>query len=160
MNTHTISVLVENHAGALSRISNLFSSRGYNISSLTVAETDDPTVSRMSIVVGGDESTLEQVVKQLNRLVDVIKVLDFVGEPIVDRELVLVRVDAGKSNRHELVSLSSLFGARVAAVSATSITLELAGPCRSIDDFVALIKPYGIKELVRSGTVAISAARK
>ncbi|MFW6254462.1 MAG: acetolactate synthase small subunit, partial [Chitinivibrionales bacterium] len=97
MSMHTISVFVENHSGALSRIAGLFSSRGYNINSLTVAETEDPEISRMTISVGGDENVLEQVVKQLNRLIDVIKVVDFADEPIVDRELLLVRLDTTKN---------------------------------------------------------------
>ena len=159
MSTHTISLLVENHAGALSRIAGLFSSRGYNITSLTVAETDDPTVSRMTIVVAGDESILEQVVKQLNRLVDVIKVMDFGGESIIDRELLLVRIDATKSNRHEIFSLASIFGAKVAAVSPTSMTIELAAEGKMLEDFIALVKPYGIKEVVRSGRIAVAKAK-
>ena len=107
MSVHTISILVENHSGALSRISGLFSSRGYNITSLTVAETDDPTVSRMTIVVDGEEEILEQIVKQLNRLIDVIKVIDFEAEPLIEREMVLLRVDSSNANR-EIVELGSI----------------------------------------------------
>jgi acetolactate synthase-1/3 small subunit len=160
MSAHTISVLVENHSGALSRIAGLFSSRGYNIESLTVAETEDTSVSRMTIKVTGDEAVLEQVVKQLNRLVDVIKVIDFKDVAIVNRELLLVRVDASKSNRHEIITLVDVFGAKIAAVSSTAVTLELSGDSQSIDDFVALVKPYGIKELARSGSIAIARANK
>ncbi len=156
MSTHTISVFVENHSGALSRIAGLFSSRAYNISSLTVAETEDPSVSRMTIVVSGDESVLEQVTKQLNRLIDVIKVLDFSGTRTVDRELLLVRLDANKGNRHEILALASIFGGRTASVSAGSITIELSGESHTVDDFIALAKPYGIKELVRSGKIAMA----
>jgi len=160
MNAHTISVLVENHPGALSRIVGLFSSRGYNILSLTVAETEDTTVSRMTIVVAGDEDVLEQVVKQLNRLIDVIKVIDFRDEPIVNRELLLIRLDAGKTNRHEVFSLADVFGAKVASVSPSAITLELSGESGTVDEFVALVRPYGIKELARSGAIAIARATK
>ncbi len=160
MGTHTISVLVENHSGALSRIAGLFSSRGYNISSLTVAETEDPSVSRMTIIVDGDESVLEQIVKQLNRLVDVIKVIDFGDEPIVEREMLLINVDSSKANRHEIVELGGIFGARIASVSPTSITFEMTGTKKSIDDFMMMVKPYGIKEVVRSGTIAIAQAKK
>lgn len=160
MSAHTISVLVENHSGALSRISGLFSSRGYNISSLTVAETDDPTVSRMTIIVDGEENVLEQIVKQLNRLIDVIKVIDFKGEPIVEREMLLVKVDTSKSNRIEIVELGNIFGARVASVSPSSVIMELTGEKNKIDDFINMVKSYGIKEIVRSGTIAISQARK
>jgi acetolactate synthase I/III small subunit len=160
MSTHTISILTENHSGSLSRIAGLFSSRGYNISTLTVAETEDPEVSRMTIVVTGDNDILEQIVKQLNKLIDVIKVMDFQEEPIIERELLLVRVDSTKSNRHEIVETANLFNAGVAAVTAGSITLELLGTTQSIDEFVILLKPYGIKELVRSGAVAIAKSKK
>lgn len=155
MSTHIISLLVENRHGALSRIANLFSSRGYNITSLNVAETDDESVSRMTIVVAGDEDVLEQVAKQLNKLIDVIKVIDFVGESVIDRELVLVRVDVSRSNRHEVVELADIFGGKIAAVAASSVTIELTNTSQMIDDFIALIKPYGIKETVRTGKVAL-----
>jgi acetolactate synthase I/III small subunit len=160
MSTHTISVLVENHSGALSRIAGLFSSRGYNISSLTVAETDDPTVSRMTIVVGGEEDILEQIVKQLNRLIDVIKVIDFADENAIEREMLLVIVDASKTNRHEIIELGTIFGAKIASVAPSSITIEMMGSRRHIDDFISMIKPYGIKEIVRSGTIALAQSRK
>jgi len=160
MSTHTISILTENHSGSLSRIAGLFSSRGYNISTLTVAETEDPEVSRMTIVVTGDNDILEQIVKQLNKLIDVIKVMDFQEEPIIERELLLVRVDSTKSNRHEIVETANLFKAGVAAVTAGSITLELLGTTQDIDEFIILLKPYGIKELVRSGAVAIAKSKK
>lgn len=160
MGVHTISVLVENNSGALSRISGLFSSRGYNISSLTVAETDDPSVSRMTIVVGGEESILEQIVKQLNRLIDVIKVIDFQGEPVVEREMVLVRIDTHPATRHEIIDVASIFGAKIAAVSPASITFEMMGTKNVVNDFITMIKSYGIKELVRSGSIAIANNRK
>jgi acetolactate synthase-1/3 small subunit len=160
MSAHTISVSVENRHGALSRIAGLFASRGYNITSLTVAETEDPSVSRMTIVVAGDESVLEQVIKQLNRLIDVIKVIDFVKETVIDREVILMRLDATKSTRHEIVGLASIFNGKVAAISPTSITVELTGTTQTISDFISMVKPYGIKELVRSGKIAIAQARK
>ena len=160
MSTHTISVLVENHSGALSRIAGLFSSRGYNITSLTVAETDDQSVSRMTIVVSGEEEILEQIVKQLNRLIDVIKVIDLPDEETIEREMVMVIVDASKSNRHEIIELANIFGAKIAAVAHSSITTEMMGTRRNIDDFLALVKPYGIKEVVRSGAIAIAQTRK
>lgn len=155
MSNRTISVLVENHSGTLSRISGLFSSRGYNITSLTVGETEDPSVSRMTIVVEGDDSVIEQVGKQLNKLIDVIKVIDFEGSPIIERELVLVRLDSGKTTRHEIIELAGVFGARVASVGTSSITLELSATCGAISDFIALIRPYGIKELIRTGKIAM-----
>jgi acetolactate synthase-1/3 small subunit len=156
MTTHTLSLLVENHSGALSRIAGLFSSRGYNITTLTVAETDDTTVSRMTIVVAGDEAILEQIVKQLNKLIDVIKVIDFLDQPIIERELLLVRTDSSKTSRHELIELAEIFGAKIASVASKSLTFELAGPKATIDDFVGMIKPFGIKEIVRSGAIAIT----
>jgi acetolactate synthase-1/3 small subunit len=106
---------------------NLFSGRGYNISSLTVAETEDATVSRMTIVVTGDEEILEQIVKQLNKLIDVIKVIDFIGEPIIERELLLARIDTSKSNRHEIIELCDIFKARIVSVSQKSLTVEMSG---------------------------------
>jgi acetolactate synthase-1/3 small subunit len=160
MNTHTISLTVENRHGALSRIANLFSSRGYNISSLNVAETEDPSISRMTIVVAGDEDIIEQVVKQLNRLIDVIKVTDFSGEPTLNREAMLLRVDIGKSNRDDVVKLATLFGAKVAGATSNSVVLELTAEPKMLDDFVAGLRPFGLKELVRSGPIAVSAARK
>jgi acetolactate synthase I/III small subunit len=156
MSTHTISILLENHSGALSRVSGLFSSRGYNITSLAVAETDDPTVSRMTIVVDGEESILEQIVKQLNRLIDVIKVMDFVDGEVIEREIVLLRILTSKSNRTEIVQLIQLFSAKIASVTPASLLVELTGTKSVINDFIALLKPYGIKELVRSGTIAIA----
>jgi acetolactate synthase I/III small subunit len=156
MSTHTLSLLVENRHGALSRIANLFSSRGYNISSLTVAETEDASVSRMTIVVAGDEDILEQIVKQLNKLIDVIKVIDFIDQPILERELVLVRVDASRGNRHELLDLCDIFGARIQSVAQKSVTMELAGHTSTVEDFIAMVRPFGIKEIVRSGAVAMA----
>jgi acetolactate synthase-1/3 small subunit len=140
MSTHTLSLLVENRHGALSRIANLFSGRGYNISSLTVAATEDESVSRMTIVVTGDEEILEQIVKQLNKLIDVIKVIDFIGEKVIERELMLIRIDTSRSNRHEIIDLC---------------VAEIAGPASTIDDFIALVKPFGLRELVRSGAIAM-----
>ena len=147
MSTHTLSLLVENRHGALSRIANLFSGRGYNISSLTVAATEDETVSRMTIVVGGDEDILEQIVKQLNKLIDVIKVIDFIDEPIIERELLLARVDTSKSNRHEIIEISDIFNASIVSVSPKSITVGMSGSSASIDDFLSMVKPFGIKEV-------------
>ncbi len=160
MSIRTISVVVENHSGTLSRIAGLFSSRGYNINSLTVGETEDPSVSRMTIVVGGDDAVIEQVVKQLNRLIDVIKVIDFDSDPTIERELILVRVDASKSNRHEIVELAAIFKANVAHIGVSSVTLELTSTCDKVDNFINLIRPYGIKELIRTGKVAMAQPRK
>ena len=159
MSTHIISLLVENRHGALSRVANLFSSRGYNITSLSVAETDDASVSRMTIVVTGEEEILEQIAKQLNKLIDVIKVNDFVGQPIIERELLLVRVDTSKANRHEIIGLSDIFNGKIVGVSQKSVTIELAGTTACVDDFIMMVKPFGIKEVVRSGAIAIAKAK-
>ena len=158
MSTHIISLLVENRHGALSRIANLFSGRGYNITSLTVAETEDATVSRMTIVVTGDEEILEQIVKQANKLIDVIKVIDFINRPIIERELLLVRIDTAKSNRHDILDLCDIFNARIVSVARQSVTVELSGPTSGIDDFIAMVRPFGIREIVRSGAIAIAKA--
>ncbi len=160
MITHTISLFVENHSGALSRISGLFSSRGYNIASLAVAETEDRSISRMTIVVSGEEGILEQVVKQLNRLIDVIKVVDFRDDPVIDRELILIRISATKSNRHEITTLVNIYNGKIAAVSPSSITVEMTSTSPAIDDFISLVRPYGIKELVRTGKIAIAQIKK
>ena len=156
MSTHTLSLLVENRHGALSRVANLFSGRGYNISSLTVAATEDETVSRMTIVVAGEEDILEQIVKQLNKLIDVIKVIDFIDEPIIERELLLVRIDTSKANRHEIIEISDIFKASIVSVSQKSLTVEMSGNSAAIDDFLSMVKPFGLKEVVRSGAIAIA----
>lgn len=153
---HTISMFVENHSGALSHIIGLFSSRGYNISSLTVAETEDPTISRVTIVVSGESHIIEQVLKQLNRLIDVIKVKDFENVPTIDRELALVVVNVKKTNRHEIISLVNVYNGKVIDISHSSITFEISGSSSTLEKFIKLIRPYGIKELVRTGKIAIA----
>jgi acetolactate synthase-1/3 small subunit len=159
MKKYVMSLMVENHSGALSRISGLFSSRGYNITSLSVAETDDPSVSQMTIVVYGDENILEQIVKQLDRLIDVIKVTVFIDEPVILREVVLVKVDNSTERRREVLELCSIFGARVISTVPSNLILELTGSTESINDFIEMIKPYGIRGVVRSGATAISRSR-
>jgi acetolactate synthase-1/3 small subunit len=159
MSTHTISLVVENHSGALSRIAGLFSSRGYNIASLTVAETEDPSVSRMTIVVSGDESIIEQVVKQLNRLIDVIKVIDFQEDGFIDRETILIRINATKTTRLEIATLVNMYAATIVAVSPSSMTMAYTGASATVEDFIDLIRPFGIKELVKTGKIAIGKAK-
>jgi len=156
----TISILAENHSGSLSRIVGLFSSRGYNISSLTVAETEDSSISRLTIVTEGDDDIIEQIVKQINKLIDVIKVIDFKEEPVIERELLLLRVDSTKSTRHEIIETANLFKAGIVSVSPSSITLEFTGTKQQVDDLMLMLKPHGIKETVRSGAVAIAKAKK
>lgn len=159
MKRHVLSLLVENHSGALSRVSGLFSSRGYNITSLSVAETEDPSVSQMTIVVYGEESILEQIFKQLDRLIDIINVTDYIDEPLIVREVVLVKVDNSTETRREVLELCSIFGARVLSTVPSNLVLELTGATESINDFIQMIKPYGIRGLVRSGATAISRSR-
>jgi len=152
---HTISLLVENRFGALSRISGLFSARGYNIESLSVAPTQDPTLSRMTIVTNGDERVLEQIIKQLNKLIDVLKVWNISEREYISRELVLVRVASGGGKQDQALRIAQIFGVRVADVGSESLTLEMMGDEKEVENFLRLLKPLGIKELVRSGTVAM-----
>jgi acetolactate synthase-1/3 small subunit len=157
---HTISVLVENKFGVLSRVAGLFSARGYNIESLSVGETLDPTVSRMTLVVRGDEFVMEQVTKQLHKLIDVIKVNDLTDEAHVERELVLMRVNAEAQHRAEVLRTADIFRAKVVDVTPLSLTLEVTGDEEKIEAMIELLRPIGIQELVRTGKVAISRAPK
>ena len=156
---HTISVLVENKFGVLARVSGLFSGRGYNIDSLNVAETEDPTVSRMTIVARGDERILEQIIKQLNKLVDAIKVADVTSEPHVERELVLIKVSAQARSRSEIIQISDIFRANIVDVSPEALVVAVTGEAGKVTAIINMLRPYGIKEIARSGQVAISRGR-
>ena len=153
---HIISVLVENKSGVLSHVAGLFSSRGFNITSLAVGETQDPTVSRMTIVVDADERILEQIMKQLHKLIDTIKVQDLTKEDFIDRELVLVKVDAKAQNRSEIMQVANAFRARIVDVSPRSLTIEVTGAQGKIDAILELLREFGIKEIVRTGRIAMS----
>lgn len=153
---HTISVLVENKPGVLARIAGLFSGRGYNIDSLSVGETQDPTVSRMTIVSHGDDAVLEQITKQLNKLIDVIKVQDFAKKESIDRELVLVKVSCSTQNRSEIMQTVDIFRAKIVDVSPNTLTIEITGAEKKVEAFVELMKPFGIKEIVRTGKIAMA----
>ena len=157
---HTIAVLVENRFGVLSRVAGLFSARGYNIESLSVGETTDPAVSRMTLVVRGDEFVIEQVTKQLHKLIDVIKVSDLTDDSHVERELVLIRVNAEPQYRAEILRTADIFRARVIDVTAASLTLEATGDEGKIEALIELLRPMGIQELVRTGKVAIARGSK
>jgi acetolactate synthase I/III small subunit len=157
---HTISVLVENKFGVLSRVAGLFSARGYNIESLSVGETLDPSVSRMTIVVTGDEFVIEQVTKQLHKLIDVIKVNDFTDESHVERELVLIRVNAEPQHRAEVMRTADIFRARIVDVTPVSFVLEATGDEGKIEALLELLRPIGIQEVVRTGKVAITRGPK
>ena len=152
---HTISALVENHFGVLCRISGLFSSRGYNIDSLSVGETEDPNISRMTIVVPGDDSVLEQVVKQLERLIDVIRVIDITQGKFVERELVLIKVNADTKTRAEIIQIAEVFRSHIVDVSAGSMTIEVTGSNDKIQAIIGMLSSFGIEEIARTGTVAL-----
>jgi acetolactate synthase-1/3 small subunit len=151
---HTISVLVENHFGVLARISGLFSARGFNIESLAVGETENEHISRMTIVVSGNETILEQVMKQLNKLIDVIKVLE-ISKNSIKRDLILVKVSATKDTRNEIMQIVDIFRAKIVDVCKDSLVVELTGSEDKVTAFVDLVTPFGIKELVRTGVIAL-----
>ncbi len=157
---HVISVLVDNEPGVLSRISGLFSGRGFNIESLNVAETLDPTVSRMTLVTRGNDQIIEQIIKQLNKLVNVIKVQDLTGTDYVEREMALIKVSAQASSRAEVLRIVDIFRGRVVDVSPKSFTLEITGDEKKIQAVIDLLIPLGIMETVRTGKVAISRVKK
>jgi len=152
---HTISVLVENEFGVLARVAGLFSGRGFNIESLSVAETMDPTVSRITLVTRGEDRVLEQIEKQLNKLICVIKVIDFVETEHVERELVLIKVNADERTRGELVNIVDIFRGKVIDVGPQSYIVEVTGGEEKIQAILELLRPLGIKEIVRTGTVAM-----
>jgi acetolactate synthase I/III small subunit len=157
MPSHTISVLVENEFGVLARVAGLFSSRGFNIESLTVNEDPlDPTVSRMVLVSSGDDQILEQINKQLNKLISVIKVIDFKDVNTVDRELIMVKVSVDDRTRSELDSIVQAFRAHVVDIGPRSQTVEVTGDSGKINAFIALVRPLGIKEIVRTGKIAMA----
>jgi acetolactate synthase-1/3 small subunit len=152
---HTISVLVENEFGVLARVAGLFSGRAFNIESLSVAETLDPTVSRMTLVTHGDDQVLAQVERQLEKLVPVIKVTDFTDTPHVERELVLIKVAADDRTRSELLNIVDIFRAKIVDVSRRSYIVEAIGAEDKVNALVELLKPIGITEIVRTGRVAM-----
>ena len=157
---HTISVLVENQFGVLARISGLFSGRGFNIDSLSVGESDDPSISRITLVVKGDDAILEQVMKQLHRLVDVIKVSDLTQDEFIDRELALIKVDADSSTRSEIIQIADVFRGKILDVAPTSLTIEVTGTEEKVRGMINLLRAFRIREVVRSGKIAISRDNK
>lgn len=157
---HTISVLVENEFGVLSRVAGLFSGRGFNIESLSVAPTLDPSISRMTIVTTGDDQILEQISKQLNKLIDTIKVIDFTGADFVERELALIKVTAEEGTRAEVLRIADIFRGKIVDVTSRSYTVELTGAPAKIDALIELLRPMGIKEVVRSGPIVLGRGAK
>lgn len=156
----TLSLLVENRQGVLARISTLFSGRGYNLDSLTVGVTTDPTVSRITLGCIGDDNVFDQIKKQLNKLIDVIKVIDLTTTPTVNRELGLIKISAGHNQRGEIFQVADVFGARVMDVGTECVILEISGSSEKIDDLLNILQPYNIIEVARSGMVAMERSKK
>jgi acetolactate synthase-1/3 small subunit len=153
---HTISVLVENKFGVLTRIAGMFSGRGFNIDTLNVGPTLDPSTSRMTIVVRGDDTVLEQVTKQLNKLIDVIDIQDFREDEYVDRELVLMRVNVNAETRAEVMQICDIFRAKIIDVQHKNVSIEITGNESKINKFIFLMEPFGITDLTRTGRVALA----
>ena len=152
---HIISVLVENKFGSLNRVATMFSARGFNLASISIGETEDPEISRMTIVTHADDQIINQVIKQLNRLIDTIKVTDLTRQPHVERELLLMTLKLTKTQQHEIFELINVFKGKVVDIKQKSITIEVIGSPDKINTTIDIFKPYGIKELARSGAVAI-----
>jgi acetolactate synthase-1/3 small subunit len=152
---HTISLLVENKFGAFNRIAGLFAAKGYNIDSLSVGPTEEEDTSRMTIVTRGDDQVMEQIMKQLNKLIDTIKVVDLTFESFVERELVLIKVQSSATTRPEIMQIAEIFRAKVVDISPKSLTLEATGGSLKVDAFIKMLKPLGVKEIARTGRVAL-----
>lgn len=153
---HTLSVLVENRPGVLTRVSGLFSRRGFNIESLAVSTTDDPKISRMTIVVDGADEMLEQITKQLNKLIDVIKVYDYTDTPVVGRELALIRVNSEQSVRTSVIQVVDIFRGKVVDAAEKHFIIEVTGDSEKIDAVEKMLEPYGIQEMVRTGKIVLN----
>lgn len=160
MEKFTLSVLVENKFGVLARVAGLFSARGFNIDSLAVAETEDPTMSRMTMVVDADEKTLEQIKKQLNKLIDVIKVIDLTERDYVERELLLIKIKIGPKTRDKIIQIVDSLNAKVIDIGKNTLTVEEIGDAKKINATLELLRPFGIIEIVRTGRIAIQAEAK
>ena len=153
---HTISVTVENRPGVLSRVVGLFSGRGFNIESLSVGETIDPEISRITIVTRGDDRIIEQVTKQLRKLIDVIKVTDLTDLNFVDREMILIKISATDKTKAEVLRINDIFRGKIVEVSQNTYTFESTGDGGKIQAFIKMVKPFGVKEIARTGKVAVS----
>ena len=152
---HVITALVQNQPGVLAHVAGMFAARGFNIDSLVVGRTEDPELSRMTIVVVGDDQTVEQVRKQLEKIVTIVRVRDFKEIDYVERDLMLVRISAAPEKRAEVVELANLFRGRIVDVARQSLTVELSGPEAKLEAFIDMVKPYGIRELARTGIIAV-----
>lgn len=157
---HIISILLENEAGALSRVANLFSARGFNIECLTVAATEDPSLSRMTLVTSGTDEIIEQIVKQLNKLIDVVKLIDLTEGAHIERELMLIKVKANGEQRAEMQRLTDIFRGRIIDVTETTYTVELTGTGEKLDGFINAVHEDNILEVVRSGVTGIARGQK
>ena len=152
---HIISALVENRPGVLAHVAGMFAARAFNIDSLVVGRTEDPDLSRMTIVVVGDDRVVEQVRKQLGRIIPVVKVQDFVGQPVVARDLMLIAISAPPEKRPEILSLIEMFKGKVVDIGQKFVMVEVSGPEEKIEAFIEMCKPYGIKYMARTGTIAM-----
>ena len=152
---HTLSVLVENHAGVLSRVSVLFARRGFNIDSLAVGTTSEPSVSCITIVVDDKENAIEQIEKQLNKLIDVIKVKDFTPTEIISRELMMIKVNATGQTRQEIKELADMYGAKIADITRNSMTIECCNTTERLENLLDIVRPYGLKQVIRTGSIAL-----
>jgi acetolactate synthase-1/3 small subunit len=153
---HVVTALVENHPGVLARVAGLFARRGYNIESLTVSVTEDPNLSRMTIVVGGDYAVLEQITKQLNKLIETVRVVDYTEAAAVERELALIKVAAEAKSRGEIMQIAEIFRARIIDMSDKTFIVEVTGGSEKLDKITDLLRGYGIKEIVRTGVIAMA----
>jgi acetolactate synthase I/III small subunit len=157
---HIISILMENESGALSRVAGLFSARGYNIESLTVAPTEDPSLSRMTLVTRGSDDVIEQITKQLNKLIDVVKLIDLAESAHIERELMMIKVKTTEQSRAEVKSVADVFRGRILDITPTTYVIELTGPSEKLDAFIATVDAANIIEVVRSGATGISRGEK
>ncbi|HET7558674.1 MAG TPA: acetolactate synthase small subunit [Limnochordia bacterium] len=157
---HTLSILVRDRAGVLTRVAGLFSRRGYNIESIAVGATEEPGISRMTIVVDGEEDNVEQVVKNVHKLVDALKVSDLTYDAMVDRELALIKVSADPANRSEILQVVDIFRAKIVDVAERTVVVEVTGDQGKVQAIIDLLRPYGIREIVRTGKIAIARGAK
>ena len=153
---HTISILVENKFGAFNRIAGLFAAKGYNIDSLTVGPTEDDSVSRMTIVTQGDDAVIEQIIKQLNKLINTIKVTDLTYESYVERDLALIKVQTNSETRSEIMQIAEIFRAKIIDISPKTVSVESVGSQQKVDAMIKMLKPFGIREMARTGRVALT----
>lgn len=152
---HTISVLLENKFGALNRVAGMFAAKGYNLESITVGPTEDSAISRMTLVTRGDDSIIEQIIKQLNKLIDTLKVVDLTYDSFMERELALIKIATTKENRPEIMQIVEIFQAKIIDISHKTVTVEATGSGQKVDAIIKMLKPFHIKELARTGRVAL-----